>query len=97
MVFNFDDPRGCAPTSMSNQKQTTLVEELLGGLDDCDPEETKVKLQQKLAHKTTEKQNKVPKTGKGKYNLTVPVLFPFQKHPRQKMTLQEWIEIEKEK
>jgi len=57
------------------------MEELLGGIAENN-EATKEKLQLKLAHKTSEKQNKVPRYGKGKYNLTVPVLFPFQKHPR---------------
>lgn len=97
MVFNFDDPRGCAPTNMSIENKTTLVKELLKGLDDCDSEKTKEKLEHDLLIKKTAKQNKVPKDGKGKYDLTVPLLFPFQKHPRQKQSHQEWIDGEKEK
>ncbi len=72
VVVNYKDPRGCAPMSGTVEKEITRIKELLGDLDDENIEETKEKLKQKLAYVTTEKQNKVPKHGKGKYNLTVP-------------------------
>jgi len=37
----------------------------------------------------------VPKTGKGKYDVTVPILFEFQKNPNErKSTRQIWLEEE---
>lgn len=36
--------------------------------------------------------------GKGKYNVTVPVLFEFQKNPNEKKsTRQKWLEAEMER
>jgi hypothetical protein len=41
------------------------------------------------------KQNIVPKHGKGKYDVTVPILFEFQKNPNErKSTRQIWLEQE---
>ena len=55
----------------------------------------KTRLAQELKKKVIVKQNKVPRHGKGKYDVTVPVLFEFQKNPRENKTLrQKWLESE---
>jgi hypothetical protein len=45
--------------------------------DDEDWEAKQYRLGRELKQKLISKQNKVPKTGKGKYNVTVPVPFEF--------------------
>ena len=48
-----------------------------------------------LSIKKTDKQNRVPRSGKGKYNVTVPRLFSFQRKRSVSKTLrQEWLENE---
>ena len=97
-TFNYNDPRGCASNDVTFQNKANLMDELMGGLQDDDPEALKEKLQSKLAHITTDKQNKVPRSGKGKYNVTVPVLYRFQKHKPEGTTLrQQWLEGEVER
>ena len=59
----------------------------MGGLDDAslmgaeeqeeDYEPKQYRLGKELRSKLVHKQNLVPKTGKGKYNVTVPVPFEF--------------------
>ena len=42
-----------------------------------------------------QKQNNVRKNGKGKFDVTVPILFEFQKYPNeQKSSRQVWLENE---
>jgi hypothetical protein len=63
-----------------------------------DPEEMKTRLAHELKKKVIEKQNKVPRHGKGKYDVTVPQLFEFQKNPREEKTLRQiWLEKEVER
>lgn len=47
---------------------------------------------QQLKEKLVGKQNIVPKTGKGKYNLTVPEPPRFLKHKHVKTIRQKWLE-----
>ena len=50
-----------------------------------------------LKEKLCYKQN-ILREGKGKYNVTVPVLFEFQKNPNEsKSTRQKWLEAEMER
>lgn len=63
--------------------------------DDDDLEVKKERLRKDLSTKLCYKQNMVPKQGKGKYDVTVPVLFEFQKNPNErKSTRQLWLEEE---
>ena len=63
--------------------------------DDDDLEIKKERLTRGLKDKLVHKQNLVPKQGKGKYDVTVPVLFEFLKNPTErKSTRQIWLEQE---
>ena len=65
--------------------------------DDNDPESKKSRLTKDLKEKLCYKQN-ILREGKGKYNVTVPVLFEFQKNPNEsKSTRQKWLEAEMER
>jgi hypothetical protein len=54
------------------------------------------RLQRELKETLVKKQNKVLKGGKGKYNVTVPAPFEFDKNPpnKGKTLRQEWLEDE---
>lgn len=52
--------------------------------DDDDLEIKKERLTRGLKDKLVNKQNLVPKQGKGKYDVTVPVLFEFLKNPNER-------------
>jgi len=49
-----------------------------------DLETKQERLKRTLKEKLVYKQNMVPKTGKGKYDVTVPILFDFQKNPNER-------------
>jgi hypothetical protein len=66
--------------------------------DDDDLEAKQDRLRRGLKEKLVYKQNNVPKKGKGKYDVTVPVLFEFLKNPNErKSTRQLWLESEVQK
>lgn len=63
--------------------------------DDDDLEIKQERLKRSLKEKLIYKQNAVSKEGKGKYDVTVPVLFEFLKNPNErKSTRQIWLEKE---
>ena len=59
-------------------------------------EDKQWRLQRELKETLVKKQNKVLKGGKGKYNVTVPQPFEFDKNPpnKGKTLRQEWLEEE---
>ena len=59
------------------------------------PDDKQWRLHRELKETLVQKQNKVLKGGKGKYDITVPAPFDFMKNPRDAKTLrQEWLEEE---
>jgi hypothetical protein len=61
--------RAVASDYDSDEQQEEEVEE--------DPEARKTRLEKALKQKLVQKENMVPKTGKGRFNVTVPVPFEF--------------------
>ena len=55
--------------------------------DDVNEVEKEERLTKALDHKLINKQNLVAKNGKGKFNVTVPILFEFQKYPNEKKSM----------
>lgn len=66
--------------------------------DDNDVNAKQERLAKDLERKLIHKQNLVRKNGKGKYDVTVPILFDFQKYPNEgKSSRQAWLEEEERK
>lgn len=63
-------------------KEEAMAETALNA--DEDPDNKQFRLMRQLKEKMVGKQNLVPKTGKGKYNLTVPEPPRFLKHKKKK-------------
>jgi len=61
--------------------------------EDEDPEDIKWRLQRNLKESLVQKQNMVPKGGKGKYNITVPDPFSMLKRKHNSKTIrQAWLD-----
>lgn len=87
MIFHYRDLNGQADETTERSEKYPFLEE------DEDLETKQERLKRSLKEKLVYKQNMVSKTGKGKYDVTVPILFEFQKNPNErKSTRQIWLE-----
>lgn len=79
LVFQFKDLNKNADNDLEASEKYYFMED-----DDNDLEAKQERLKKGLKEKLVYKQNMVPKQGKGKYDVTVPVLFEFLKNPNER-------------
>jgi hypothetical protein len=77
MIFHYRDLTGKADETIERTEKYPFLEEE-------DLETKQERLKRSLKEKLVYKQNMVSKTGKGKYDVTVPILFEFQKNPNER-------------
>ncbi len=79
IIFQFRDLNAASQDQGDESERYYFIES-----DDDNLEEKKERLQRSLKEKLINKQNAVSKDGKGKYDVTVPVLFEFLKNPNER-------------